>query len=181
MLAGVPLCERTTVYFSLLQLMDVWVASNAGLLQRASCVAFHTGGSVLASARSPSSSESFVKPFGMALAPGPPEGIVRRWQMQILEDKARSTPPVKIASCFHEKKFLKKNKRPATENRSQHCSNYPRVSSSWPWGIWMGDNKVTYLIETGYSLTVLEQGPGFTQGSGGSYKLEEEMLPRKPN
>ena len=88
MLAGVPLCERTTVYFSLLQLMDVWVASNAGLLQRASCVAFHTGGSVLASARSPSSSESFVKPFGMALAPGPPEGIVRRWQMQILEDKA---------------------------------------------------------------------------------------------
>ena len=72
---------------------------------------FHTGCSVLASARPPSSSESFVKPFGMAPAPEPPDSIVRRWQMQSLEEKGRSTPPVKTASCFHEKKFLKKKDR----------------------------------------------------------------------
>lgn len=33
-------------------------------------------------------------------------------------------------------------------------------------GIWTGDNKVTYLIETGDSLTVLEQGLGLAQGRG---------------
>ena len=144
---------------------------------------FHTGCSVLASAGPPPQVKASWSRLEWHRPSSPPDSIVRRWQMQILEEKGCSTPPAKTASCFHEKKkFLKKKKkRSATENRSQHCLHNPRVLSSWPWGIWMGDNKVTYLIETGYSLTVLEHGPGCTQGSEGSYKLGEEMLPRKPN
>lgn len=38
--------------------------------------------------------------------------------------------------------------------------------SSWPQGIWIGDNNVTYLIETGDGLTILEQGLGHARGSG---------------
>lgn len=133
--------------------------------------------------RSPSSSESFVKPFGMAPAPELP-----RQHCQTLADADLRRERPQHSTCencllfsWKKKVSLKKKKRSATENRSQHCLHNPRVLSSWPWGIWMGDNKVTYLIETGYSLTVLEQGPGCTQGSGETYKLGEEMLPRKPN
>lgn len=55
--------------------------------------------------------------------------------------------------------------RLATENRSKYCLHYLRDLSSWPQGIWIRDNEGTYLIETGYSLTIPDQSLGHVQGS----------------
>lgn len=113
---------------------------------------------MLAPRTPPNLHEHFVELFGTAPASELLTALSvlsSHWQMQTSEEKGHSSPPVKTDSCFHEKSF---KKRSATENRSKYCLHYHRDLSSWPQGIWIRDNKVTYLIETGYSLTILEQG-----------------------
>lgn len=62
--------------------------------------------------------ECFMEVFGTAPAPELPTALSVLsfcWQMQTLEEKGHSSPPVKTDSCFHEKSFFKKDQQLRTE------------------------------------------------------------------
>ena len=110
LLAGIPSCEYTAIYFSVLQLMDIWVASNLGLLQRASCMGFYTGCSVLVSRPLPQVNAS----WGHLEQHWPPSP---GWHCQLGPSAGRCRPEKWKAAALHlwklplvfmEKKVLEK-------------------------------------------------------------------------
>lgn len=159
LLAGIPLCEYTTIYLSILQLMDISVASTMGLLasQLWECVTWVTV------CRCPGLLLRCVDASRSCLE--------QRWLHHIVccpsagrcKPRARkaTAPRLWTPTLVSMKKVCKKDQQLRTEV-SIVCIILEIAAAGHRES---GSELTRELIEAGYSLTILEQGIGHAQGS----------------